>query len=121
MPVTKVGSEMPINETVWIHCASQPSGRSADSTPSGIPISERQGHRHQHQLQGGRQPLGDQFGHRPLVAVRDPEIALQYPADKAPVLNDHRRVQPEAFAQLGFLLIAGVLAHHGVDRVADKA
>ncbi len=65
MPTTKLGKDTPIIETNCRPSEYQRPRLIAVSTPSGMPTEQRQDGRHQHQLHGRREALGDQRQVRP--------------------------------------------------------
>ena len=85
------------------------------------PDGECQKRRHDGQLQRRRQALGDQFGYRPAVLVREPEIALRAVGGKASELHKEAVVQSQPLFQLFTFFERCVLADHVVDRITDIA
>jgi hypothetical protein len=51
--------------------------------------------RRTHQQESRADPVGDQLGDRLAVLERDPEVALEQPAEPVQVLGEHRLVEPE--------------------------
>ncbi len=121
MPITKVGSDMPIRETAWKARLVQ-----WPRVEPGIDAhrhADQQGEQRgaDRELDGGRQALQDHAVDRLGGAVAQAEPAARGVADEMQELDRCRIVQAELLAQRLALDGRRVLADHAVDRIADVA
>ena len=72
----------------------------------------------QREFQCRRQPLAEEFGHRPFVLVGEAEFTPGGIAHEAGELHQGGVVEPQRFTQLLALGEGGLDAHHLVDRIA---
>ena len=120
MPIRKVGSDTPISETasssrldqcrgveagVDAHRDAERAARTARRRSDSSSVAGRRSH--------------DQRLTGSAVPVAEAELALRGVADEVGELHGERLVEAELVAQRVALLLRGVLADHGVDRVAD--
>ena len=84
--------------------------------------SNHHSHQHgaHHQFNGGRQPLQNQFGHRPSGVKGLPHVAGQGLPQVADVLLHKRPVQTQLFPQLFPVRRQGLLTQHQIDRIAGN-
>ena len=68
-----------------------------------MPNDQREQRREHRELDGRRQPLGEQVGHRPALAVRHAEIAARDAEHEAGELDRERIVEAEPLGELGAL------------------
>ena len=94
----------PTSRLTW---SSQPSRRTAATTPSGMPDSERHQQRGQGQLERGGHALDQVLQHGPAGRVALAEVAARQAAQIAPVLDDHRLVEAHAPLHLRDVLRRG--------------
>ena len=93
MPSQKCGTESPESATRLAATSIAVPRRAAEMTPAGMPITQRDEHRADGQLDRHRQLGGEQLGHRDPVAQRLAEIAAQHLAHPDAVLHRHRPVE----------------------------
>ena len=117
MPSQKLAIARPetvIRRSAW---SSTELRQSAETTPRGIPTSDREHHRDQGQLDGGGQPAREVVGDGARRVQARAEIAAHEPVDVVDELDGEGPVEAELTPQRRHLRRRGGLARHERDRV----